>query len=279
MDMLLVLLGLSLLIAMVVGLIKPSLVIRWGEKRTRPRVLMVYGGLFVASFIILGMTGNGNSNTNSVKAVKTQKVDQVTPVSTPANATPEMKYDNAQAKARISDWLGEHEFPGISKLSLNTGKPDNSLYETKGKKYHLFILNGLSRSIDILVDPYTGELFYHDIGVDPQPINKWYLEYRASHKNSTQANKRIDEKSEWVEIPRGETVGYLPVITGVVKNISNKPYSATITFTLFDEQGNQLGTAEAGIEDLKPGSTWKVQAISNANAATFKLKGISYRLW
>ena len=240
---------------------------------------MVYGGLFVASFIILGMTGNGNSNTNSTKAVKTQKVDQVNPVSTPSNVTPEMKYNNAQAKDRISDWLGEHEFPGITKLSLDPGKPDNSLYETKGKKYHLFILNGLSRSVDILVDPYTGELFYHDIGVDPQPINKWYVEYRASHKTSTQANNRIDKKSEWVEMPRGETVGYLPVITGVVKNISNKSYSATIIFTLFDEQGNQLGTAEAGIEDLKPGNTWKFQAISNANAAKFKLKGINYHLW
>ena len=279
MDMLLVLLGLSLLIAMVVGLIKPSLVIRWGEKRTRPRVLMVYGGLFVASFIILGMTGNGNSNTNSVKAVKTQKVDQVTPVSTPANMAPEMKYDNAQAKARISDWLGEHEFPGISKLSLDPGKPDNSLYETKGKKYHLFILNGLSRSVDILVDPYTGELFYHDIGVEPQPINKWYLDYKSSHKAAKANNNRIDEKSEWVEMPRGETVGYLPVITGVVKNISNKPYSATITFTLYDGQGNQLGTADASIQDLKPGSTWKFQAISNSNTATFNLKGISYHLW
>ena len=53
MDMLLVLLGLSLLIAMVVGLIKPSLVIRWGEKKTRPRVLMIYGGLLIVLLLTL----------------------------------------------------------------------------------------------------------------------------------------------------------------------------------------------------------------------------------
>ena len=123
------------------------------------------------------------------------------------------------------------------------------------------------------------ELFYHDIGVEPQPINKWYLDYKSSHKAAKANNNRIDEKSEWVEMPRGETVGYLPVITGVVKNISNKTYSATITFTLYDGQGNQLGTADASIQDLKPGSTWKFQAISNSNTATFNLKGISYHLW
>lgn len=44
MNTLLVLLLLVSLIAMVVGLVKPGLVIRWGEKKTRPRVLMIYGG-------------------------------------------------------------------------------------------------------------------------------------------------------------------------------------------------------------------------------------------
>ena len=51
MDTLLVLLGLASLIAMIVGLINPGLVIRWGEKKTRPRVLMVYGGLLIVLLI------------------------------------------------------------------------------------------------------------------------------------------------------------------------------------------------------------------------------------
>lgn len=283
MNTLLVLLLLVSLIAMIIGLVKPGLVIRWGEKKTRPRVLMVYGGLFIVLFIALGMTGTPNSEKTSSKAVtkteEPQKSEQAQAEA--ASKEPEIKYTNEKARERVGDWCWEHQFPGDPKLSISKGS--DSFYETDGKKYYLFTLEGLPRAVDILVDPYTGDLFFHDIGLKPQPLDKWYLEYKASHGNTNtktqQNNVRIDEKSEWVEMPRGEMVSYLPVITGVVKNISNKPYSATITFTLFDGQGNQLGTAEASIEDLKPGNTWKFQAISTANTATFNLKGISYRLW
>ena len=46
-------LSLICLIALVVGLVKPSLVVRWGEKRTRLRAFMIYGGLLI-DFAVLG---------------------------------------------------------------------------------------------------------------------------------------------------------------------------------------------------------------------------------
>ena len=41
-------------LALIVGLVKPSLVIRWGEIKTRGRVLLVYG---VSMFIFMMLTG------------------------------------------------------------------------------------------------------------------------------------------------------------------------------------------------------------------------------
>ena len=40
-------------IIMIIGIIKPSLVIRWGEKKTRLRALLIFGGLMVG-FAVLG---------------------------------------------------------------------------------------------------------------------------------------------------------------------------------------------------------------------------------
>ena len=93
-----------------------------------------------------------------------------------------MKYSHAEAEKRINDWLGEHEFPGVQHLNLNPGTADGELFDLSGTKYHRFILSGLHRPIDILVDPYTGELFFFDIGLKPKSLNQWYVEYRKSHK-------------------------------------------------------------------------------------------------
>lgn len=93
-----------------------------------------------------------------------------------------IKYNNEKARDRVGDWFFEHQFPNNPKISISKGTADSSFYETNGKKYYLFTVTGLPRAVDILVDPYTGELFFHDVGLKPQPLDKWYLEYRRSHK-------------------------------------------------------------------------------------------------
>lgn len=250
----LVLLGLASLIAMVVGLIKPGLVIRWGEKKTRPKVLMVYGGLFMVLLIASGMTGSPNTEKIGSKAVTKAEESQAKPAKEAESKDSDLKYDQAAAKKRIIDWLGNHEFPNVTKLALNPGTADGKLFETDGKKYHMFELTGLPRAVDLLVDPYTGELFFYDTGLKPQPIDKWYVSYRVSHK--TDSSNVINADFAWVEKPSMQN-GY---IVGKVKNMSNKTFkSASIVFDLYDGSKNRIGSVAADIRNLKPGDVWSFQ--------------------
>lgn len=56
MNNLFFLVSLLSLLLMIVGIIKPSIVIRWGTKKTRKRVLKVYGIIFIAAFIAFSVT-------------------------------------------------------------------------------------------------------------------------------------------------------------------------------------------------------------------------------
>ena len=276
MDTLLVLLGLASLIAMVVGLIKPGLVIRWGEKKTRPRVLMVYGGLFIVLLIALGMTGTSNSEKNASKAVTKAEESQAKPAKEAESKDSGLKYDQAAARKRIIDWLGNHEFPNITKLDLSPGTSDGKLFETDGKKYHMFGLTGLPRAVDLLVDPYTGELFFYDTGLKPQPIDKWYVSYRASHK--TDSSNVINADFAWVEKPSMQN-GY---IVGKVKNTSNKTFkSASIVFDLYDGSKNRIGSVAADIRNLKPGDIWSFQVSPYLyqSTASYELEKVEGYTW
>lgn len=276
MDVILVLLGLGCLIAIVIGLIKPSQVIRWGEKKTRSRVLMIYGGLFIVLFIALGMTGTSNGEKNTSKTIMKSEESKEKPVEEAKNKDVDLKYDQATAKKRIIDWLGEHEFPNVTKLSLNPGNADGKLFETDGKKYHMFELTGLPRAVDLLVDPYTGEVFFYDTGVKPQPIDKWYVNYRASHK--TDSSSVINDDFAWVEEPSMQD-GY---IVGKVKNTSNKTFkSATIVFDLYDGSKNRIGSVGADIRNLKTGDIWSFQVSPYLYEATasYELESIEGYTW
>lgn len=276
MNVILALLGLGSLIAMVVGLIKPSLVIRWGEKKTRLRVLMFYGGLFIVLLIALGMTGTSNSEKNAIKAVTKAEEAQAKPAKEAESKDSDLKYDQAAAKKRILDWLGDHEFPGYPKLALDNGTIEGKLFDTDGKSYHRFILVGLKRAVDILVDPYNGELFFYDTGLKPQPIDQWHANYRASHK--TDSGNVINADFAWVEKPSMQN-GY---IVGKVKNTSNKTFkSATIVFDLYDGSKNRIGSVAADIRNLKTGDIWSFQVSPYLyqSTASYELESIEGYTW
>ena len=67
MNNLMLLLALICLVCLPIGLIKPSLVIRWGamEKRNRKKVLKYYGLGFIVTFILFGVTTPKTANTDS----------------------------------------------------------------------------------------------------------------------------------------------------------------------------------------------------------------------
>lgn len=271
--MLLVLLGLASLIAMVVGLIKPGLVIRWGEKKTRPRVLITYGGVFIVLLIALGMTGTPNSDKTSSKAVTKAEESQAKPAKEVASKEEaSTKYALGGARKLVMDWLGEHEFPNTTPLSLSPGDK----LELSGKTYHIFTLTGLHRAIDIIVDPYTGELLFYDTGLQPKSLDKWYLEYRTSHK--AEFGKRINENFEWVEKPSV----YNGAIVGKVKNISNTEFvSCTIEFNLYDANKNQLSSLAVGqVRNLKAGNVWSFSVpVYQNNVASYELQSVKGYTW
>jgi len=66
-------------------------------------------------------------------------------------------------------------------------------------------------------------------------------------------------------------------ISGTVKNNTNKTYGyAQISFSLHDEDGAQVGSAMANINNLEARGTWKFKAIVLTKTATkAKFKGIS----
>lgn len=280
MDIVLVLLILGCLVAMTVGLFKPGLVIKWGKKQTRPRVVMIYGGLFIALFIVLGMTedvsGKASTNKPVVKIEEQQKVQPVKPeVVAVVNTEPDVKYDKAKARMILMDWIGEHDFSNVP-LALNPGTVDGSMIEVGSIKYHMFTITGLPRAVDILVDPYSGAMFFYDTGLKPQPIDKWYLQYRASHR-APKVDNRIDENFEWVERPSVQN----GAIVCKIKNISKDTYkTVTIEITLSDASKANIGTLASQGRNLKPGDVWGVTLpITQQNVASYDIVGVKGFTW
>lgn len=49
------------IIALIIGLISPKAVVRWGDRRTRGKVALTYGGLAVLCFVLFIVTGTHSS--------------------------------------------------------------------------------------------------------------------------------------------------------------------------------------------------------------------------
>ena len=103
------------------------------------------------------------------------------------------------------------------------------------------------------------------------------MEYRASHKTSTQANNRINENFEWVEKPSVQN----GAVVGKVKNISNTEYvNVFIEFNVYDASKNQVGTLASQVRNLKPGNVWSFSLpIYIQNVASYELQSVTGYTW
>ncbi len=64
-------------------------------------------------------------------------------------------------------------------------------------------------------------------------------------------------------------------IVGSVKNNSEKRVSEVkIEFTVFDEEGNQIGIVFDSFYDLKPGGIWKFEIPATSDVGKAELKGL-----
>ncbi|MEI3148326.1 MAG: FxLYD domain-containing protein [Merdibacter sp.] len=71
--------------------------------------------------------------------------------------------------------------------------------------------------------------------------------------------------------------GMTYTISGMIKNNTDQtPSYVQVTFNLYDEEGNQIGTAMDNINDLEAGGTWKFEAVSwEEGVASYRLAEIS----
>lgn len=75
MNDLMLLLSIACFFCLIIGIIKPSIVIRWGEKRGRGKVILYYGVGIIVFFILFGITIPNRSEDKTVATVKNNTVE------------------------------------------------------------------------------------------------------------------------------------------------------------------------------------------------------------
>jgi len=90
--------------------------------------------------------------------------------------------------------------------------------------------------------------------------------------DNTQEAKEVKEDFIFIEEPQLVHENYSDKIVGVIQN--NKGYDLEyidIEFTLYDVEGNNIGTAYANGSNVKAGTNWKFEAyILEDNVDTFE---------
>ena len=75
-------------------------------------------------------------------------------------------------------------------------------------------------------------------------------------------------------------LGYSCELSGILKNKSNYSYSyVSIEFSVYDADGNNLGTALANVNNIGPGETWRFTATllnyPSTKPTSYKLSNIT----
>lgn len=215
---------------------------------------------FVVSNVVENSLLNGYNETSTLKTTNKQSTHKKTTLT------------SSEAKQVIQTWLETHEFPSSVYLTAEEGKRKFDGIESE---CYMFGLKGLSRIQTILVDSKTGELFINDGRIIP--MEEWYQKYvvpynkKNTDKDNKNANNYINKNFEWVEKASVKD-GY---IVGKIKNISNKDQFPSISFALYDYQGNQIGNASDTISDFKAGSIWSFRVlVNNARVTNYQFSGI-----
>ena len=89
--------------------------------------------------------------------------------------------------------------------------------------------------------------------------------YPSNSDTSSSSNANTKEKLNIANVEMivdySSYLGYSVKITGTAKNLSGKNYSyASVEFSVYDVDGNNLGTALDNINHLANGDTWKFEA-------------------
>lgn len=93
---------------------------------------------------------------------------------------------------------------------------------------------------------------------------------------SGSSNEKLAVSGTSMSVEYNEYLGYSAKITGVAKNVTSRNFSyASVEFSVYDANGNNLGTALANINNLSSGDTWRFEAtlfdFPSTRPATYKL--------
>lgn len=96
------------------------------------------------------------------------------------------------------------------------------------------------------------------------------------YNDSNVGSYKLEVTQTTLHVEYSDFLGYTAKIRGTAKNISKRNYSyASVEFSVYDVDGNNLGTALANINNLGKEETWRFEAIL---LATPKSKPISFKL-
>lgn len=83
----------------------------------------------------------------------------------------------------------------------------------------------------------------------------------SANINEQLKENKLTVTNDSMMVEYSEYLGYSAVVKGVVENVSNKNFSyASVEFSIYDAEGNNLGTAIANINNLSKGDTWRFEA-------------------
>ena len=103
------------------------------------------------------------------------------------------------------------------------------------------------------------------------------VETQAPENTDPVAKLSYNKLETVTEAAEGRTNYGSQCINGAIKNTSGKQLSYVgVTFALYDQDGNQIGTAIDNISDLTPDSTWKYTAMTldTEQFASFELTSV-----
>lgn len=98
--------------------------------------------------------------------------------------------------------------------------------------------------------------------------------------SSTESPPKLDVSECTLSVEYNTYLGYSATIKGVAKNNSKENYSyASVEFSVYDSEGNNLGTALANINNLSSGDSWNFKAslfsFTSTKPTRFKLVKIN----
>lgn len=308
MNNLMLLLFLICIICLIIGIIKPSIVIRWGEKRNRKKVFLYYGLGIVISFILFGVTIPKTANTGNNKVENTNNDTQ---------EDKEQKENISEEKNDNSNEVISDDFSTFyeSYKNMTDVQKDEYFKENKGKyvQWTGEITEVKSRYIDIKCDEKTftfdvqcyindseksklstlnkgdyitikGKLQTRGGAIAPWNIDECEIievnpnnvDIQSSDQNteSKTKNKKYEIIGEITDTRNSVTI----YINGTLKNNSGKEATyVQISFNLYDKDGNQIGTAFDNINHLEKDGTWKFKAFGSDpdKVASYKLMEVT----